>query len=91
VTKPSISSISPASAAAGTGDVAITISGSAFQDGTFALWWVPGVETDLQTDLQTRYVSDTELIAIIPAALLKDPAPAQISVIKGDVMGWWDG
>jgi hypothetical protein len=36
-------------------------------------------------------VSDTQLTAVIPAKLLKDPAPAQVIVVNGDWMGWADG
>jgi len=43
------------------------------------------------TLLLTRYVSDTQLTAVIPASLLKDPATAQVLIVNGSTMGWSDG
>src|SRR4029453_5610009 len=87
----SISSLSPPTAIAGTGDITITITGSGFQSfqvesftSAFAVW-------SADTVLLTRYVSDTQLTAVIPASLLKDPATAQVLVVNGNSMGWTDG
>ena len=64
----SISSLSPATAIAGTGDITITITGSGFQPpqiatvtSCFAVW-----SDDII--MNTRYVSDTQLTAVIPAS-----------------------
>jgi IPT/TIG domain-containing protein len=87
-TTPTVSSVSPSTATAGREDLAVTIRGFGFQSGvSFAVWSATGVETDLLT----RYVSDSQLTAIIPAKLLKDAASAQVSVVNGDSMGWSDG
>jgi hypothetical protein len=42
-------------------------------------------------ELDTRFVSDTELTAVIPARLLHDAIVAKLSVVTGDAMGWSDG
>jgi hypothetical protein len=90
----SISSLSPATAIAGSDNLVITIGGSGFQapeignhTWSFAVWSVKSEGVDLLT----RYVSDTQLTAIIPANLPKNPASAEVSVVNGDVMGWSDG
>jgi len=85
----SISSLSPATAIAGSADITVTITGSGFPPqlgvfGAFAVW-------SADTLLLTRYVSDTQLTAVIPASLLKDPATAQVLVVNGSTMGWSDG
>ena len=87
----SISSLSPATAAAGSADITVTITGSGFQPpqiatvtSCFAVW-----SDDII--LNTRYVSDTQLTAVIPASLLKDPGSAQVIVVNGQTMGWSDG
>jgi trimeric autotransporter adhesin len=87
----SISSLSPATAAAGSADITVTITGSGFQppqiataSSCFAVW-----SDDII--LNTRYLSDTQLTAVIPASLLKDPASAQVIVVNGQTMGWSDG
>ncbi|HTI36585.1 MAG TPA: IPT/TIG domain-containing protein [Vicinamibacterales bacterium] len=54
---------------------------------TFAVWSYKGGETDLDT----QFVSATEVTAIIPVGLLETAATAAISVVNGDVMGWDDG
>jgi len=71
----SISSLSPATAIAGSADITVTITGSGFPPqlgvfGAFAVW-----------------SADT----VIPASLLKDPATAQVLVVNGSTMGWSDG
>jgi len=88
---PSITSLSLATAAAGSGDITITITGSGFQSPTvccfvssFAVW-------SADTMLLTKYVSETQLTAVIPARLLKDSATTQVLVVNGDSMGWSDG
>jgi hypothetical protein len=72
----------------------MTITGSGFQapqignpNWSFAVWSARSGESDLLT----RYVSDTQLTAIIPEKLLKDPAAAEVRVVNGDPMGWFDG
>jgi hypothetical protein len=77
--QPLISWISPTSAAAGSSDVTLTISGSGFacsRCSSSAVWSV----SDNQTFLTTTSGSDSELIVVIPAALLTTPVSAEISV-----------
>ena len=89
VTAPSVRSLSPETLTVGIDDITITITGSGFQVAlSFAVWSGSGVETDL---LSTRYISDTQLTAVIPAKLLKEPASAHVSVVNGDSMAWSDG
>jgi hypothetical protein len=90
---PSISSLSPATAIAGSDDITVTIAGSAFQANgiqrsSFTMW---SESNGVETYLLTRFVSDTQLTAIIPAKLLKDSKSAQVFVVNGDWMGWADG
>ena len=93
---PSISSISPSTVAAGSPDVTITIDGSNFGHyGHFiwstAFWTTNGNLHDTGTWLQTTTVSNSQLTAVIPAALLKSPTSVHIVVMNGDVMGMSDG
>ena len=89
VTAPSVRSLSPETLTVGIDDITITITGSGFQVAlSFAVWSGSGVEADL---LSTRYISDTQLTAVIPANLLNDPASARVRVVNGDSMGWSDG
>jgi len=90
---PSITALSPDHAVAGSSDVTIRITGTNFKapdgsspNGTWALWSVNG-----DVDLDTRFVSGTELVAIVPARLLHAPTVAKVSVVTGDSMAWSDG
>jgi hypothetical protein len=93
---PSISSISPSTVLAGSPDVTITIDGSNFGHyGHFvwstAFWTTDANLHDHGTMLQTTIVSDSQVTAVIPAALLQNPTSVQILVMNGDVMGMSDG
>jgi trimeric autotransporter adhesin len=93
---PYISSISPSTVSAGSPDVTITIDGSNFGHyGHFvwstAFWTTDGNLHDHGTMLQTTIVSDSQVTAVIPAALLQSPTSVQILVMNGDVMGMSDG
>ena len=73
-----INSISPTSAAVGSSNVTLTISGSGFTANcggcrTSVVW-------NNQTSLTITSASDTELIVVIPAALLTIPVTAEISI-----------
>jgi len=90
---PSITGVSPDRAVAGSSDMTIRITGANFKapdrssrSWTWALWSVNG-----DVELDTRFVSDTELTAVIPARLLHDAIVAKLSVVTGDPMGWSDG
>ena len=96
IATPSISSISPSTVSAGSPDVTITIDGANFGHyGHFvwstAFWTTTGNLHDTGKRLQTTIVSDRQLTAVIPAALLQSPTSVQILVMNGDVMGMSDG
>jgi hypothetical protein len=80
-------SISPSSAAAGSPDVVLTITGSNFlgarHNFSQAVWSSNGS----QTELATTFVSSTQLTAVVPANLLISPVSAQVFVRTGDPMG----
>src|SRR5688572_7483968 len=80
----SINSVSPAAAVAGSADLRVAVTGSNFQPWNFALW-------NGATILATRWVSGTELTAVIPARLLETAGSAELLVVDGDVDGWLDG
>lgn len=93
---PSISSISPSTVAAGSADVTIRINGSNFGHyGHFiwstAFWTTNGNLHDTGSWLQTTIISSSQLIAVVPAKLLRSPNSVQIVVMNGDVMGMSDG
>ncbi len=93
---PSISSISPSTVSAASPDVTITIDGSNFGHyGHFvwstAFWTTNGNLHDTGRWLTTTIVSDNQLTAVIPAALLRSPTSAQIVVMNGDIQGMTDG
>jgi hypothetical protein len=80
-------SVAPASAAAGSPDVTITVQGSDFHhngrhDVSEVVLSVNG--TDMW--LATTFVDGSELTAVIPAALLTKPVVAVVSVWTGDPM-----
>lgn len=72
--------ISPTSAAAGSSDLILTITGSNFDGAgvirSRAVWSANGVITPLST----TFVSSSQLTAVIPAALLNKPVTAQVFV-----------
>jgi hypothetical protein len=98
VPTPSISSITPGFAIAGSSDLVLKVTGTNFsQDlpgSPFAIWSANGVTPNHDapgTNLATTFVSSTELTAVIPAALLSDPRTAGLTVMNGDIMGVTDG
>ncbi len=74
---PSIASISPKSATIGASDVTLTVTGSNFAAGDVVAWQLLGNSANLSTTV----VSNTQLTAIISAALLVSAGSAQISVV----------
>ena len=82
-----ITAISPTSASAGSPDLTLTITGSNLKGGPHdirrAVWSVSGSTTNLAT----TPISDTQLTAVVPAALLGTPVTAHISIEYGDPMG----
>jgi hypothetical protein len=93
---PSIVSISPVDASAGSPDLTLTIMGLNFDHQflhTSVAFWTtdPSNLHDHGKVLDTTFVSNGQLTAVIPAALLENPASVQIVVLTGDPMGMSDG
>lgn len=91
-----ITSISPSSAPAGSGDLTLTITGSNFKNDrlqmSVAAWTSSPTDSHCcNTWLETTFVSSEELVAVIPANLLKNPVAARVFVEIGDPMGMSDG
>ena len=82
--KPSANiSISPGSAAVGSPDLTLTISGSktfTFAEGGVHYSTVVWSEDDVDTPLLTTFVSSSQLTATVPAALLASPVTANVFV-----------
>jgi len=82
---PSIVSISPNSATVGSPDLTLTITGSnliptpGHGPGPQAVW----VANSIHTNLATTVVSNSQLTAVIPTALLESPITAQVFVESG--------
>jgi|GEM_PF-413098 len=70
--EPILSSVSPDSAAAGSDDLPIEVSGENFQEDSVVRW--------NGEDLPTTHVADDELEAVIPASELEEPTEAQVTV-----------
>ena len=87
---PSIDSISPSSATAGSGDVSVTIIGSNFINigiarRSFVVWFT----TDAQQHvLPATFVNVNRLTVTIPSTLLATVGTAKIVVMNGDVMNF---
>ncbi len=82
----SISSLSPSSAATGSADLILTVSGSNFDGAGIirsrAVWTSNGS----MTLLSTTFVSSDQLTAVVPAGLMSVPLTAQVSVQHWDNM-----
>ncbi len=77
-------SASPTSVVAGSPDLSLTLTGAGFTaQGSQVLWTANG----RKNALATTFISSTQLIAVIPAALLENPVTAQVFVETGDPMG----
>ena len=82
-----ISSVSPASALAGSPDLTITITGTGFVNETHNSTWVVFTLNDnIPHHLATAFVNSTQLTAVIPAALMASPVSGNIQVQEGDRM-----
>jgi len=73
---PTLSLVAPATAAAGSGDLALSIEGTGFSPGTSTAYWNA-------QPLATAYVSSTQLQALVPAALLATTGTGMIVVNNG--------
>jgi hypothetical protein len=74
---PKITSLSQTSVAEGSPDLTITVNGSNFTDQSMVL--VNGLQP-----LETTFVSDNQLRAIIPSALLAEEGHIKLSVLDGE-------
>lgn len=82
---PSISSLTPDSAVAGSSDLMVTLTGTNFVNSSRFSSGVKWFANGVKTGLATRFVSVTEITAVIPAALLKDARTAHVFVENIDV------
>jgi len=93
VPTPSISSITPGFAIAGSSDLVLNVTGTNFSralpGSPFAIW----ARTDVLelTALATTYAIETELRAVIPAALLSRSGAWGVKVMNGDRVGFSNG
>lgn len=80
----SVSSISPSSAAAGSPDTTLSITGNGFPSGhsISQVIWTAGA----QASLSVTPVDATHITAVVPAALLTSPVTASIVVQKYDLI-----
>jgi hypothetical protein len=89
--QPSITSIAPTSAIAGTSELTLHITGARFIEGfpvsTVAMWSAKGGDTILLTS----FVSSSEVTAVVPAELLTAPETVRIWIENGDSMAISDG
>jgi hypothetical protein len=81
-----LTAISPATATPGSSDVTLTVTGLNFVHQKFTRSRVVWSANNTDTVLATNFVSNTELSAVIPAALLSNPGPAIVAVETGDIM-----
>ena len=84
---PSVSSISPTSALAGSSDLLLTVTGNGFVGTIHNKRWPIWSASGTDTILATTSVSNTQLTAVVPAALLSSALTAQVSIQYGDPMG----
>lgn len=69
---PSVTSLSPSSAAAGGADFTLTVNGRHFDSNAVVVW--------NGTALTTSFVSNTQLAATIPSGDISNPGPAEVFV-----------
>jgi hypothetical protein len=80
----SISSLSPTSAVAGSADLPLTITGTGFDGAGIIQSRVVWTSQGNSSSLDRTVASSTQIVATIPAALLKNPTDAQIIVQQYD-------
>ncbi|MFB3921521.1 MAG: putative Ig domain-containing protein [Terriglobia bacterium] len=76
---PMISSLSPNSATAGSGNIIMTVNGSSFTSGTTVQW--------NGTGLTTTYVSSTQLQASVPMSLTASAGTASVTAVTSGKFG----
>jgi hypothetical protein len=82
-----ILSINPTSAAVGSADLKLIVTGSNFLGERHILSQAAWSANGNITFLATTYVSSTLLTVVVPASLLSNPVTAQVLVETGDPMG----
>src|SRR5262245_47242775 len=94
---PTISSVAPASAVAGTTGLTLTVTGTNFfyqpPSGSHTTTWLSWRANGLTTHLwsETTVVSATELRIQVPESLVRQIGPARLRVENGDSMNVSDG
>jgi hypothetical protein len=84
---PTISSISPTSAVAGSADLKLSLFGSNFLGAPHNLSQAAWSANGSVTLLATTFVSSTELTAVVPASFLTTPVTTQVLLETGDPTG----
>jgi hypothetical protein len=79
-------SVSPTSAAVGSADVTLTVTGSAFSNDPHNKSTVV-FDAGSETALSTTFINGSQLTAVLPANLMVNPVTADIFVQTGDPMG----
>jgi len=79
-------SVSPTSAAVGSAEVTLTVTGSAFSNDPHNKSTVV-FDVGSETVLSTTFISGSQLSAVVPANLMVNPVAADIFVQTGDPMG----
>jgi hypothetical protein len=78
---PTVTSITPAMAVAGSANLTIQVTGTNFSAAS-VVTWTPLSVTPLNTALTTTFISGTSLQAVVPASLLAAPGTASVAVVN---------
>ena len=79
---PTISSLSPSSAAAGSAGLTLTVNGTGFVGGSVVNWSGSIGSTVFVIALATTFVSTTQLQAVVPASDISSAATVQVTVFN---------
>jgi hypothetical protein len=80
---PALASLSPSSAAAGSGPLTMQVTGAGFDDGSIVVWTPRGGKP---VNLATTFQSATVLQATVPASLLTTAGAASVTVANASLM-----
>jgi len=78
---PTLTSISPNTAVAGSSAITIQVTGTNFSSASMVTW-TPLSVTPLNTALVTTFINGTSLQAVVPANLLANPGTASVAVVN---------
>ena len=78
---PTVTSITPATAVAGSANLTVQVTGTNFSAAS-VVTWTPLSVTPLNTALATTFINGTSLQAVVPANLLANPGTASVAVVN---------